>query len=286
MFINSNQGVLQAYNNYEKFNRLTQKSMEKLSSGQRINHASDDPLGLAISEKMRSQIRGMNQAQRIVQDGRSMLELADKTLEVSQEILQRLHELAVQGSSETLTDSDREQMGKEVTELIEQLDKTSKNTEFNGKKLFDGDGTFRIATGSNGESTTIAFGYFGTDGIGGSDRNGNGFIALDEFKPTGEHPISPKESMQNLMSVTKDVLEQVSSERASIGAKANRLEFTERTLVNQSEIMTSAESRIRDVDTAKEMMVLAKNQIFAQASMAMMAQGMQNNESVLMLLRG
>lgn len=285
ILINSTYNLYQSYNNYQKFSRLAGKSMEKLSSGQRINQASDDPAGLAISEKMRAQIRGMNQAERNIQDGKSLLDVADKSLEVTQDILQRLNELAVAGSTESVSDSDRIEMGKEVSSLIDQIDAITLGAEFNGKKLFDGNGAFRIATNEKGNTTMVAFDYFGTDGFGGADRNGNGYIALSEFKPGGEHPIEPKESMQNLLRVTKDAMAKVSSERSSIGAKYSRFEFAEKHMAMQSEILTSAESRIRDVDIAKETMEMAKNKMLAEASMTIFMQANQNAQQVLQLLR-
>lgn len=272
------------YASYQKHLLATQKSMERLSTGDRINRASDDASGLSQSEKMRSQIRGMTQASRSIQDGKSLLEMADKTMELSHDILKRLNELAVKGSSDTLTGDDRVEMGKEVHALIEEFHHINSNANYNGKSLFDGNGAYRITTSETGRSTFVAFGYFMPDGFGGNNTDGD-YVVLDDFKIGQSQAIGTKESMQNLLSVTRDAMHAVSSERGSIGAKYSRLTFAEKNLQNQSDILTKADSRIRDVDIARESMELAKHQMLAEASMAMLSQSMQNQQKVLMLLR-
>lgn len=281
MQLSTNQAL---YASYQKHLLGTQKSMERLATGDRIGRAAEDASGLSQSERMRSQIRGMTQASRSIQDGKSMLDMADKTMEVSHDLLKRLNELAIKGTSDTITDEDRVEMGKEVHALIEEFHHINKNANYNGKPLFDGNGAYHITTSETGRSTFVALGYFMPDGFGGNDQDGN-YMVLDEFKIGQSQAISSKESMQNLLLVTRDAMHAVSSERGSIGAKYSRLEFAEKNLQNQTEILAKADSRIRDVDIAKETMELTRHQMLTEASMAMISQSMQNQQKVLMLLK-
>lgn len=272
------------YASYQKHLLSAQKTMERIATGDRIAKASSDPSGLIQSERMRSQIAGMEQASKNIQEGKSLLDMADKTMELSHDILKRLNELAVKGSSDTITNDDRIEMGKEVHSLVEEFNEINKRANYNGKTLFDGNGAYHITTSETGRSTFVALGYFMTDGFGGNGADGK-FYVLDDFKIGKKQAISSKQSMENLLSVTSDAMKSISSERGSIGAKYSRLEVAEKNLENKSEILSKADSRLRDVDVAKETMELAKHQMLAEASMAMLSQGMKNHQSVLMLLK-
>ncbi|HHV93876.1 MAG TPA: flagellin [Firmicutes bacterium] len=249
------------------------KSMEKLSSGLRINRAGDDAAGLAISEKMRGQIRGLRQAARNAQDGISLIQTAEGALNESHAILQRMRELAVQSANDTNTNVDRAELQKEVEQLIEELDRIAQNTEFNTQILLDG--TFRgkvIHIGANsGQTLTIdiedmSASGLAVDGIDISSQDGDG------------------DGADSAITTIDTAIEKLSSERAKLGAWQNRLEHTIANLNNTAENLQAAESRIRDVDMAEEMMTFTKYQILQQASTAILAQANLAPQSVLQLL--
>lgn len=249
----------------------TQKSLEKLSSGLRINRAGDDAAGLAISEKMRGQIRGLNQASRNAQDAISLIQTAEGALNETHSILQRMRELAVQSSSDTNTTADRTQIQKEVTDLIAEIDRISTDTEFNTQKLLNGSvPAFTIQVGSNAsQSISVTFANMSATALNVST------IDLGVDASTSSAAITTIDA----------ALTAVSGERANMGAKQNRLEHTINNLGTSSENLTAAESRVRDVDMAKEMMEFTKNNILNQAAQAMLAQANQQPQGVLQLLR-
>ncbi|WP_442637906.1 flagellin N-terminal helical domain-containing protein [Rossellomorea marisflavi] len=279
MIINNNAVANNTYNQLQKNQTQVQKSMEKLSSGLRINKAGDDAAGLAISEKMRSQIRGLDQATRNAQDGISLIQTAEGGLSVGQDMLQRVKELAVQASSETYDASDTKNIQAEIDELLTEIDKTAGNMDFNGKKLLDGTADIKIAVGANAESLDITIGSMKTDDLG-DDTN-----KLSSFKTGGANEVTDRDSAQLLVASVEEAIKGVSSERASLGAKQNRMEYTIQNLQTTSENLQSAESRIRDADVAKEMVKVSKNQILQQASQAMLVQANQSPQQVLQLLR-
>ncbi len=247
------------------------KSMEKLSSGFRINRAGDDAAGLSISEKMRGQIRGLNQASRNAQDGISMIQTAEGALNESHAILQRVRELVVQGGSGTLDTDDIAAVNAEITELNSELDGISTRTEFNGKALLDGTLDMDIQIGANaGQTVNIAL---------ATNMNAAGLtvdaVAVDGT--TGQFDTD--------IALVDAAITTVSETRSNFGAMQNRLEHTIKNLDNGSENLQAAESRIRDVDMAKEMMELTKQNILQQASQAMLAQANQAPQGVLQLLR-
>jgi flagellin len=421
MRINHNISALNTHRQLSGNTNATSKSLEKLSSGLRINRAADDAAGLAISEKMRGQIRGLEQAQRNSQDGISLIQTAEGALNETHSILQRMRELAVQSANDTNTTTDREKLQSEVDELAKELTRIGKTTEFNTQKLLDGSfkGTFQIganegqslsltigdmraqdlgvvsnvktvltATNGNGADTTAdiaggaADGTYTIDGTNLKDANGNivattangglswtgngaGDIGDDvitfqqkvdtgtitiannvatgtaEFTNTalqaGSYSISVagdtlKDSEGNIIATTSDdttykdgagntvlvldaattanltltvggtdistqaaatkgvttinsALEAVSTQRSALGAVQNRLEHTINNLGATAENLTAAESRIRDVDMAQEMMAFTKNNILTQAAQAMLAQANQQPQGVLQLLR-
>lgn len=275
MIINHNIGAMNTYRQMNVNQNAASSSMEKLSSGLRINKAGDDAAGLAISEKMRGQIRGLDQASRNAQDGVSMIQTAEGALEETHSILQRMRELAVQSSNDTVTTEDRAQIQKEVTDLISEIDRISTDTSFNKQDLLtgtggDGAGVFNIQVGANtDQKLSITFSAMDSTTLTVDS------IDLGTDAATSSTAISTIDAGIKL----------VSDERSQLGAKQNRLEHTINNLNTSSENISAAESRIRDVDMAKEMMTMTKENIKAQAAQAMMAQANQAPQQVLQLLR-
>ncbi|USK49565.1 flagellin [Bacillus sp. CMF12] len=273
MRINHNIAALNTYRQLNNANGAQGKSMEKLSSGMRINRAGDDAAGLAISEKMRGQIRGLDQASKNSQDGISLIQTTEGALNESHAILQRMRELGVQASSETYDANDIGQIDKELVALAEELDNIATNTKFNGKDLLvSGGTTHEIAIGANAESLTITVAAADTASLG-----------VDAYLTSGT--VTDRASAQTLVTAVDTAIANVSSNRAALGAVQNRLEHTINNLGTTSENLTAAESRIRDVDMAKEMMNQTKNSILSQAAQAMLAQANQQPQGVLQLLR-
>ncbi|WP_342567572.1 flagellin [Psychrobacillus sp. FSL K6-4046] len=248
---------------------VANRSMERLSSGYRINRAADDPAGLAISEKMRAQIRGLGQAARNIQDGISLLQTAEGALNETHAILQRMRELGVQAATDTLTDEDRSLLNIEFEELKKEVTRISKDTNFNTKTMLDGTNTsINIQAGANaGQSIELLFG----DMSGGS-------LGLNDLS------ISSRADAEDSIGGLDDAINKVSRERSRMGAYSNRLEHAYNNAVNMEENLTAAESRIRDVDMAKEMMALVKANILMQASQYVLSMHMQQAQSVLQLL--
>jgi len=270
MRINHNIGALNTHRQLTANTANQSKSIEKLSSGLRINRAGDDAAGLAISEKMRGQIRGLDQAQRNAQDGISLIQTAEGALNETQSILQRMRELAVQSSNDTNVTADRTALQDEMTQLISEIDRISTNTEFNTQNLLDGSFTGKqIHIGANsGQAITLT-----VLTMSGGALSINGLT------------IGTQTGANAAITTINNAIEKVSTERSKLGAFQNRLEHTINNLGTSSENLTAAESRIRDVDMAKEMMEQTKNSILAQASQAMLAQANQQPQGVLQLLR-
>ena len=386
MIINHNMNALNAHRNMGINNTAAGKSMEKLSSGLRINRAGDDAAGLAISEKMRGQIRGLEQSSRNASDGISMIQTAEGALNETTNILQRMRELAVQASNDTNTSSDREEIQKEINALTEEVDRIANNTEFNTQKLLNGSksgeegdlvreavagekGVFKVtfadAIKANDKiiidgkqikiadptqveqavNTALAGKYTATydnakkeltlTQVNGLDKyemtaklNGadatvkvdtKGVTARDEELSEGKVSVQVGANASQSMSIEigdmraqalnivndrgqglsvetaqsaneaitafDAALNAVSSQRANLGAVQNRLEYTISNLDNTAENLTSAESTLRDVDMAKEMMEYSKNNILNQAAQAMISQANQQPQNVLQLLR-
>jgi flagellin len=389
MIINHNIAALNTYNRLSANNTQTSKSLEKLSSGLRINRAGDDAAGLAISEKMRGQIRGLDQAGRNAQDSISLIQTAEGALTETHSILQRMRELAVQASNDTNTTSDRDEIQKEITQLTDEIDRIANTTEFNTQKLLEGthqglrdeiDGKItvqlntqatvtvalsaaadtstltvtgtivitRTKTGTAlsvgdytigdpngvgitnsditgtalsalavgtaslvvaglqnlkvGESITISFRKYEaaeTDASKslsmqiGANSGQNILVGINSMKAAdigvrnGSDALDVSSSLNATAAITSinNAIELVSAERSKLGATQNRLEHTISNLGASSENLTAAESRIRDVDMAKEMMNFQKNNILSQAAQAMLAQANQQPQGVLQLLR-
>jgi flagellin len=393
MRINHNIAALNTHRQLTSATGAQSKSMEKLSSGLRINRAGDDAAGLAISEKMRGQIRGLDQASRNSQDGISLIQTAEGALNETHSILQRMRELAVQSSSDTNTADDRAELQKEVQQLKDEVDRIANNTEFNTKKLLNGDlddysfkaesatvasktGDFAVAinaaTAPDSDATTAAvvtaddtytvkvtkydastdtYSYtitpestgvesaestFTAAGaaadtitVGGGidvdvdstkikvgdsftlvtrqDQNDTGTssdaltfqigsnsnqtinVGISSMKTADLYinnvDISTQSGASSAISTIDTAIKSVSAERSKLGAVQNRLEHTINNLGTSSENLTAAESRIRDVDMAAEMMNQTKNSILSQAAQAMLAQANQQPQGVLQLLR-
>lgn len=397
MRINTNLNAMTALNSATKNTALAGSSMEKLSSGLKINKAADNATGLAISEKMRSQIRGLDQASQNTQDGISVVQTAEGAIEEVGNIVQRMRELAVQGANETNTGSDRAKISEELTQLHEEIDRIAESTQFNGKDLLNGKNEVRTETVYNttGDNTNVAtddvkvqsgFDFEGlgpdieikgtanggTGKISFKNGTGTGFgISVDQIEndgkikqgatititdsngktmsfktkaeiakdtdakigsiATSQKSISGKEislqvgantadsqtlkvKIENVSTkslgldkdtITKmakegtkgttaankmidsldNALERVNTSRANLGAMQNRLETTASNLTTSNENLTAAESRIRDVDVAEEMMNLSKLNLINQAAQAMMSQAKSQPEGVMQLLR-
>lgn len=390
MIINHNMNALNAHRNMGINNTAAGKSMEKLSSGLRINRAGDDAAGLAISEKMRGQIRGLTQASRNASDGISMIQTAEGALNETTNILQRMRELAVQASNDTNTASDRNEIQKEINALTEEVDRIANNTEFNTQKLLNGNksgvggkvindaveakaGVFEIELGvepaagneitidgktvkfeagdvgnetkiqdklnnqfsdytfvvdgnkkkititqktaSDKENILVKFKNKAIDvkvkevGVAakeeevsegkakvqvGANSNQSMSIEIDDMRAKALNITDERGNSLNVLSAEDAnkaitafdaALNEVSSQRANLGAVQNRLEYTISNLDNTAENLTSAESTLRDVDMAKEMMEYSKNNILNQAAQAMISQANQQPQNVLQLLR-
>ncbi|RAS82289.1 flagellin [Priestia endophytica] len=378
MRINHNIAALNTYNKLGVNNNAMSKNMEKLSSGLRINRAGDDAAGLSISEKMRAQIRGLDQASKNAQDGISLLQTAEGGLNETHDILQRMNELATQAANGTLEPEDRQAISDELSQLTDEVDRIAKSANFNEKHLLDGSLSARLdattsttddATGvlsvdvsaakegttytlstsgagkytltdTNGNSQSLELAdYSGTAGeevpgtldfnelgikiaVDGTqtaaDLGNDTTIVTEAADPTKGGPISiqigantsddekleisvgnmtakglgidgikvdTEENARAAMDTLKTAITSVSSERSKLGAYQNRLEHSINNLSTTSENLTSAESRIRDVDMAKEMMEQTKNSILAQASQAMLTQANQQPQNVLQMLR-
>jgi flagellin len=270
MIINHNLNAMNAHRQMTGNTAASGKSMEKLSSGLRINRAGDDAAGLAISEKMRGQIRGLDQAGRNAQDSISLLQTAEGALNETHSILQRMRELSVQAANDTNVSEDRTAIGSEITQLSKEIDRISSQTEFNTQKLLDNSfATKQFQIGANkGQTITVSISGMSSTNLG-VDSLGVGSVT------TANAAIS---------SVDK-ALAKVSTERSKLGALQNRLEHTINNLGTASENLSAAESRVRDVDMAKEMMSFQKNNILSQAAQAMLAQANQQPQGVLQLLR-
>jgi flagellin len=245
------------------------KSTEKLSSGYKINRAGDDAAGLAISEKMRSQIRGLDKASTNAQDGISLIQVAEGALNETHSILQRMNELATQAANDTNTSIDRSNIQQEVDQLTSEINRIRSTTQFNTMNLLDG--TFsskNLQVGSlSGQAISISIGNMNASSLKVND------LKVDSFANAGS-------SMKKIQAA----IDTVSTQRAYLGAIQNRLEHTIANLDTAAENTQSAESRIRDTDMAKEMVTYSKNNILAQAGQSMLAQANQSTQGVLSLL--
>ncbi len=251
------------------------KSTEKLASGYRINRAGDDAAGLSISEKMRGQIRGLEQASTNAQDGISLIQTAEGALNETHSILQRMRELAVQASNDTNVTVDRQSIKAELESLTEEITRIADQTEFNTLKLLDGSFSstkMNFQVGANkGQNITL--------NIKNMDAS-----ALGVSKSLVADKVSTYSQATAAIKTINDAISKVSTERSSLGAVQNRLEHTIANADNTAENLQAAESRIRDVDMAEEMVAYSKSNILQQAAQSMLAQANQSTQGVLSLL--
>lgn len=282
MVINHNLSSLFASRMEGLNSQALQSSMEKLSSGEKINRAGNDASGLAVSEKMRSQIRGLNQASRNVGDAVSFVQVAEGYLAETTDVLQRIRELAVQASNGVYSDEDRMQIQVEVSQLVAEVDRIASSAQFNGMNLLTGrfsresDSVMQFQIGANVDQSTRA--YIGTmtatalglKGIQGTDQQ----ISVN----------SPDEA-DTTIATLDNALQNVNKQRADLGAYQNRMEMAQKGINVAAENTQAAESRIRDADMAEEMVEYTKNSILSQAATAMLGQANSQSQTVLRLLQ-
>ncbi|MBN2873719.1 MAG: flagellin [Spirochaetales bacterium] len=286
MIINHNLSAMFANRSLGVTNSSVEKNMEKLASGMRINRAGDDASGLAVSEKMRSQIRGLNQASRNASNGISFIQSTEGYLQETQDIIQRLRELSVQASNGVYTAEDRMQIQVEVSQLVDEIDRIASHAQFNGMNVLTGrfarEGGENIVTGSMwfhiganmDQRERVYIGTMTSKALGVKNIGDDSILSL-----------SNPDSSNRAIGVLDSALKTVNKQRADLGAYQNRLEHAVRGIDIGAENLQAAESRIRDADMAHEMVEFTKNQILAQAGNAMLAQANQKTQQVLQLLQ-
>jgi flagellin len=286
MIINHNMSAIFADNRLKQNILATDKVQEKLSSGLRIFRAGDDASGLAVSEKLRSQIRGLNQAEMNAENGISFIQVAEGYLQESQDVLQRIRELSVEASNGIYSDEDRMQIQVEISQLIDEIDRVASHAQFNGMNMLTG--RFARMTGENIVTSSMWF------QIGANmDQRKRVYIGTMtayalKVKEIGSNNILSLETpdgANRAIGVVDSALKIISKQRADLGAYQNRLEHAARGLAVGSENMQASESRIRDADMAKEMVDFTKDSILVQSATAMLAQANTRPQVVLSLLR-
>ncbi len=290
MIINHNMSALFAHR-VLKFNTLSvTKDMEKLSSGMRINRAGDDASGLAVSEKMRSQIRGLRRAEQNAEDGVSFIQTTEGYLQESQDILQRLRELAVQASNGIYTPEDRMQIQVEVSQLVDEVNRVASHAQFNGQNLLTG--RFARETGENTVTASMWF-HIGANMdqrerafIGTMTAQGLGIQGLNGTPAAATFiSLSTPDQANRAIGLLDQALLKVNKQRADLGAYQNRLEYAMQGLAVGAENLQASESRIRDADMAEQMVNYVKNQILVQSATAMLAQANTQPQTVLQLMK-
>lgn len=264
----------------------TQKDMEKLSSGMKINRAGDDASGLAVSEKMRSQIRGLNQASTNAKNGISFIQTTEGYLQETTDIIQRIRELAVQSSNGIYSSEDRMMIQVEVSSLIAEVDRIASTAQFNGMNMLTG--RFARPTGENNVTASMWL-HIGAN----MDQRTQVYIGTMSASALGLRNVGNEEIMtletpdeaNRAIGTLDEALKKINKQRADLGAYQNRLEMTVKGLDVGAENLQASESRIRDTDMAKEMVELTKNQVLNQAGTAMLAQANQSSQNVLSLLQ-
>ncbi len=299
MKINHNIAAIRTLNELGKVNDKASQSMMRLSSGLRINSASDDAAGLAIANKMDAQIRGLRQANRNTMDGVSMVQTAEGALNETHAILQRMRELTVQAGGVT-TEVDREQIQVEINELTEEINRISETTEFNKKSLLKGDSTvdgyakIQLQVGTNkdqtmdveiGNMSADALGLTGLPGEEGYDDEATVASGVDAEATRAALDVVSKDNLVNVVNKIDAAIERVSSQRSKLGAVQNRLEHTVTNLGVSEENLTASKSRIQDADMAYEMAQYTQQNVISQAATAMLAQANQRPQQVLQILQ-
>jgi flagellin len=281
MIINHNVSAMFANRMLGVQNSAVGNNIEKLSSGLRINKAADDASGLAVSEKLRSQIRGLNQAERNIQSGVSFIQATEAYLQETQDILHRLRELSVQAANGIYSDEDRMQIQVEVSQLIDEVNRIASHAQFNGMNMLTGrfsqggESTMQFQIGANmDQNERVYIGTMTAESLGLQGTQGT----------TGAISISTPEQANLTVGVLDSALRVVSKQRADLGAYQNRFEMASVGIATAAENLQAAESRVRDVDMASEMVEYVKNQILVQSGTAMLAQANSQPQSVLQLL--
>lgn len=283
MIINHNMSAINANRTLGANELDTTKSMEKLASGLRINRAGDDASGLAVSEKMRSQIRGLNQAEKNIQNGVSFIQTTEGYLQETEDILHRVRELSVQAANGIYSSEDRMQIQVEVSQLVDEVNRIASHAQFNGMNLLTGRFSENTVTGdimqlqvgaNMDQSEKIYIGTMTADALGLQNEQGAG----------GMVTLTSVEEANRTIGIVDDALKSVNKQRADLGAYQNRFEMASKGVAVASENLQAAESQIRDTDMASEMVEYTKNQILNQAGIAMLAQANVKSQSVLQLL--
>ena len=276
LIVNTNVGSLNAQRSLAASGAELKTAMERLSSGSKINSASDDAAGFAIAERMTAQIRGLNMAAKNAGDGLSMLSAIENATNDVTDMLQRMRELAVQAVNDTNTAKDREYLQQEVNGLLAEINRVSSQTEYNGEAILDGSRHGNIQVGTEAGQTvhfqidSISTHHLGTEG---------GYPSLASIN------VSNSSNATNALATISRSIEQVAGDRAEYGALQNRLEYTVSNLMNVSEFTTAARSRIADADFAQESARLAKAQVLQQSGTAMLAQANASSQLALSLIR-
>ncbi len=286
MVINHNMSAMYSNRQLGVTNLGLQKDMEKLSSGEKINRAGDDASGLAVSEKMRSQIRGLNQASQNAQNGISFIQVTEGYLQETTDIMQRIRELAVQSSNGIYSDEDRMQIQVEVSQLVAEVDRIASTAQFNGMNMLTG--RFASSTGENAVTGSMWF-HIGAN----VDQRIQVFIGTMTAEALGIREIGTETPMSlsspdlanRAIGTIDEALKKINKQRADLGGYQNRMEYAVKGLNVSSENLQASESRIRDTDMAAQMVEFTKNQVLTQAGTAMLAQANSQSQNVLSLLR-
>ncbi len=303
MIINHNMSSMYANRTLGLSTAAIQGNIEKLSSGMRINKAGDDASGLAVSEKLRSQIRGLNQAERNIENGVSFIQTTEGYLSETTDILQRIRELAVQSANGIYSDEDRMQIQVEVSQLVAEVDRIASSAQFNGMNMLTGafaadsasGRIMQLQVGANmdqnvrvyiGTMTASALGLTGGQGVATvQSAEGEQAAAAAATTQSDRISIASPESANSAITLVDEALKRVSRQRADLGAYQNRFETAAKGIAIAAENLQASESRIRDTDMAAEMVEYTKNQILTQAGTAMLAQANAQSQTVLGLLR-
>ena len=288
MIINHNMSSMFADRTLGLSNAALMNNTEKLSSGMKINRAGDDASGLAVSEKMRSQIRGLNQANRNIQNGVSFIQTTEGYLQETTDIVQRVRELAVQAANGIYTDEDRMQIQVEVSQLVAEVDRVASQAQFNGMNMLTGSfardtqsgKVLQLQVGANmDQNVQIFVGTMTATALGLKNGNGADGDGSDSLN------LMSVESANSAIGTLDEALKSINKQRADLGAYQNRFEMAAKGVAVAAENTQSAESRIRDTDMASEMVEFTKNQILTQSGTAMLAQANSQSQNVLALLR-
>ena len=286
MVINHNMSAIFANRQLGVTGLSLNKDMEKLSSGEKINRAGDDASGLAVSEKMRSQIRGLNRASQNAQNGISFIQTTEGYLQETTDIMQRIRELAVQASNGIYSSEDRMQIQVEISALVSEVDRIASSAQFNGMNMFTG--RFAQSTGENAVTGSMWF-HIGAN----MDQRMQVFIGTMSAAALGVRDLGTEEKLSlstpeeanRAIGTIDEALRKINKQRADLGAYQNRLELTVKGLNVAAENMQASESRIRDTDMASQMVEFTKNSVLQQAGTAMLAQANSQSQNVLSLLR-